>query len=223
MVMKSTARGRSRHGHRHRVGLAVDLRTGLAQPLQRRRHEHRIDALDPHRAAGDGRRVGPGPADHPVADRAVGGRVQHVDTLDGDGRGAGAGDLGAHLVQQHGQVDDLRLPGGVVDHRGAVGENRRHQDVLGGADAGEVQPDRGAAQHVGAADHLAVLDVHGGAHRPQARTGACPAAGNRSRRRPAARPPPAGSGPSAARARTPRRAAGRPPGSRHGRTVRPAW
>ncbi len=77
-------------------------------------------------------------------------------------------DLRAHLPEHRGQVDDLRLAGGVVDHRDAVGQHRGHQDVLGRADAGKVQADRRAVQLWSPADHLAVLDVHRRAHRAQA-------------------------------------------------------
>ena len=68
--------------------------------------------------------------------------AEPVDALDGQGRGADAVDLGAHLLQHLAEVDDLRLARRVVDDRGARGEDRGHQDVLGGADAREVQPDR---------------------------------------------------------------------------------
>ncbi len=44
--------------------------------------------------------------------------------LDDDPRGAGAGDLRAHLVEAVGDVADLGLARGVLDHGGAVGERR---------------------------------------------------------------------------------------------------
>ena len=59
------------------------------------------------------------------------------------------------------QVDDLRLAGDVVDDRGALGEHRGHQQVLGGADAREVQPQVAARQAVGhLGHHEPVLDAH---------------------------------------------------------------
>ena len=40
-------------------------------------------------------------------------------------------DLRAHLVEEIGEIDDFRFGGGAFDHRGAFGENGRHQDVIG--------------------------------------------------------------------------------------------
>ena len=51
-----------------------------------------------------------------------------------DARGAGAGDLGAHLDEAVGDVGDLGLARGVLDHGRAVGQRRRHQRGVGGAD-----------------------------------------------------------------------------------------
>ena len=53
-------------------------------------------------------------------------------------------------IEELAEVDDLRLAGGVVDRRRALGEHRRGEDVLGGADAREVERDVGAVQPVGA-------------------------------------------------------------------------
>ena len=73
----------------------------------------------------------------------------------------------AHLHEHLAQVDDLRLAGGVVDDRRALGEDGGHQDVLGRADAREVEPDRGAGAALGALrDQVAVLAVE---RRPEPR------------------------------------------------------
>ena len=48
--------------------------------------------------------------------------------------GAGAGDPRAHLVEAVGDVDDLRLARGVLDHRRAVRQRRRHHRGVGAAD-----------------------------------------------------------------------------------------
>ena len=106
-------------------------------------------------------------------------------------------DLGAHLAQHRGQIDDLGLPGGVVDHRRAVGQHRGHQDVLGRADAREVQPDRRPVQLVRLGRPPCRARCSSSRPSRAARTGACPAVATRSRRRPAAPPRPGDSGPSA--------------------------
>ena len=96
--------------------------------------------------AGHDRADRPGAGDDPVGHGRVGDRRERVDALDGDRRGAGAVDAGAHGDEHRAEVDDLRLAGGVVDDRGALGQHRRHDQVLGGPDRREVQPDRRAGQ-----------------------------------------------------------------------------
>ncbi len=54
-----------------------------------------------------------------------------------------AGNPRAHLDQQLGQVDHLRLAGGVLEHRGALGQRRRHHQVLGAGDGDGVEEDGG--------------------------------------------------------------------------------
>ena len=84
--------------------------------------------------------------------------------LDHDARCAGAGNLRAHLVQAVGDVDDLRLARGVLDHRGAVGERCRHQCGMGAADGDLGKGDLAAAQALfGARDHVAAFDLDLGA------------------------------------------------------------
>ena len=51
----------------------------------------------------------------------------------GQRRGADPVDPGAHRDQHLAQVDDLGLAGRVVQHAGALGQHRGHQQVLGGA------------------------------------------------------------------------------------------
>ena len=95
-----------------------------------------------------------------VADDGVLDGVQLGDALDLDDGRAGAGDLGAHLVEEVGEVDDLGLARGVVDGGGALGEHRGHHEVLGGADAGERQRHGVAHEAVGRARvDVAVVDL----------------------------------------------------------------
>ena len=70
-------------------------------------------------AAGDagGGQIGAG-FDAVVVDGVLG-AVQFFDALDGDGRGAGAVDLAAHLVEELGEVDDFGLARGVLNGGGA--------------------------------------------------------------------------------------------------------
>src|SRR3546814_8055867 len=69
-----------------------------------------------------------------------------LDAVHDDASGTRAFDVRTHLDQAVGQVDDLRLPCRVLDHGGAVGQGSRHQHVLGGADADDVEVHLAAAQ-----------------------------------------------------------------------------
>ena len=95
--------------------------------------------------------------------------VQSADALHLDHRGAGALDPGTHLGQERSDIDDLRLTGSVCHGGLPLGQHRCHQDVLGGADAGEVEPDLPAVQAAGRlGDEVAVVDVYRGSQRLQA-------------------------------------------------------
>ena len=110
------------------------VRAGLLHGVERRRHQLRPRALEQHVAAGhgDGERIGAGL--DPVGQDAVPGAAEPADAFDHQRRGAGAGDLGAHLDEAIGEVGDLRLARGIVDDGRALGENRRHQGRMGAAD-----------------------------------------------------------------------------------------
>ena len=86
-------------------------------------------------AARHQQRAGLEPVGH---DLAVG-RDELVDAFDLDRRRARADDLRAHAVEERGEVGDLGLAGGVLDDGVALGEHRRAHQVLGGADARELE------------------------------------------------------------------------------------
>ena len=75
--------------------------------------------------------------------------MQLFHALDGhDGR-TRADNLGAHLVEHVGEIDDLGLAGSVVDNRGALRAHGSHDEVLGSAYARELERDGGTAQALG--------------------------------------------------------------------------
>ena len=76
----------------------------------------------------------------------MGDRPQRVNPIDDQPGRARTRDPGAHLAEHHADVHDLRLAGGIVDLGRTLGQHRGHQQVLGGPDAGEIEPDRGAVQ-----------------------------------------------------------------------------
>ena len=116
--------------------------------------------------AGRGGGEGPRARGDPVGDDGVLDGREPLDPLDHETRRAGARDPRAHRDEHLGDVDDLGLPGGVLDARRAASQHGGGQDVLGRADAGEVEPDLGAVEPVGRLrDEEAVGHVHGGAER----------------------------------------------------------
>jgi hypothetical protein len=85
-------------------------------------------------AAGHGNGHGIGAGLDAVRQDAVAGAGERGDAFDGDRRGAGAGDLGAHGDQAVGEIDDFGLARGIADHRRAAGKRCRHHHHMGGAD-----------------------------------------------------------------------------------------
>ena len=72
--------------------------------------------------------------------------LERVDALDLDARGAGAAHDRPHGAEHLGQVGDLGLLGRVLDHRGALGQHRGHQQVVGRRVAGVLEDHPGADQ-----------------------------------------------------------------------------
>ena len=60
--------------------------------------------------------------------------MEPVDALDLQRLGAHPRNRRAHREQQIAQIDDLGLARGVLDHRAALGQHRRHHRILGRAD-----------------------------------------------------------------------------------------
>jgi hypothetical protein len=122
-------------------------------------------ALEQHVAfregGGNGKRAGL----DAIGDDGVLDRLQLVDAFDRDDRGAGAGDLGAHLVQHHAEVLDLGLARGVLDDGAALGERRRHHQVLAAGHGRHVEDDRRALQPLALDVDVAVIEDDLGAHR----------------------------------------------------------
>ena len=120
-------------------------------------------------------------------------------------------------VQHRGEVGDLRLAGGVLDHRRALREHGRHQDVVGGGVARELEHDPSADEAVAVPVDVAVLGHESRRRAPRRRSGGSRSGGSRSRRLLASTPWPRRSGRAAGRARR-----SRPASSRRARRARPA-
>ena len=140
---------------------------------------------------------------------AVGAAAEPLDTLDVEDVRADPLDRRAETDEEAAEILDVRLAGGVPDDRLALGEDRRHDRVLGAHHRGLVEVQARAPRprraHVVAAVQLERR------HRARRRRGcACRDGGGRSRPRPAAASP---------RARS-ARAAARRAGTRRGSRVR---
>ena len=143
-----------------------------------------------------------------VGDHRVLNRVEVLDALDRDGRAAGPGHLGTHPVQEGGEVRDLGLPRGVLDHGRALREDAGHERVLRcaptlGNSSMICVPRRWSALGL----DVAVRELEHAAPSSRGPAGACRSGRARSRRHRAARPAPGRSGRAAGRARRTKHAA----------------
>ncbi len=98
------------------------------------------------RSAGDCRGHSIGSRLDSVGNDCVAGRVQGVDPLHPQRIGACPLDLGAHGDQAVGQIDDFGLARCVQNDGFTLGQSRRHQGILGGADRNLSKSDLAAAQ-----------------------------------------------------------------------------
>ena len=92
-----------------------------------------------------------------VGDGGVGAAVEGLHALDLDGVGTGAGDPGAHGVQEVGQVNDVGLLGRIFDDGLTIDQAGGQHDVGGGAHADHIQVDALSLQAVGAGLHGHIL------------------------------------------------------------------
>ena len=80
-----------------------------------------------------------------------------VDTAHANRLRTGAFNLRAHLVKQVRQVDYLGLARAILQHRFALGERRRHQQVFGSGDGNFLEDDVSALQPLGASFDVAMF------------------------------------------------------------------
>ena len=107
---------------------------------------------------------------HPVGHDRVPGGPQRLHALDLNARGAGAAHDGAHVAEHGGQVGHLGLLRRVLDHRRALGQHGRHEQVVRRRVARVLQDDPGADQAAPRhrPPHLAVGRLEAGAHGAEA-------------------------------------------------------
>ena len=76
-----------------------------------------------------------------VGENRAAGAMQPLHAPDGNARTAGPGNPCAHRVEAVGQITHFRFPGGILDNRLALCQNRGHQDILGPGYRGQGQID----------------------------------------------------------------------------------
>ncbi len=130
---------RVRSDHPDAVFLLFDPGAGFAQLAEEGLQRRRLDSLDQDIPPGHCRRHHVGPGLDPVGHDPVVHRPQLLDADDGDGIAAGPFDVRPHADQRPGEIDDLRLAGGIFDHRRPLGQSRCHQQVFGAADSRHVE------------------------------------------------------------------------------------
>ncbi len=148
------------------VAFQGDACTGFFKLIQNRIHGAgpRVDGT--HSAAGHGGGNEKSAGFNPIGQDLVFVTLQPIPADHGNGIGAVAADFGAHADQALGQINHLRLLGGVFDQGGAFGQGRRHQDVFRTRHGDRIEHHPGAAQSLGAGVDIATLHAdlrtHGG-------------------------------------------------------------
>ena len=90
--------------------------------------------------------------------------MQFIDALYGQCRGADTVDLGTHLDQAFGNINDFRLARGILNYRFAPGQCRSHHGGVGCPDRHHREGDPVAGQAAGCpGHHIAVFDFKLGA------------------------------------------------------------
>src|SRR5699024_906433 len=132
--------------------VAIDggFRAGFGKLLQHRGHGVGAGAGGGDVAAGHGGSDQEGAGFDAIRQYGMLAAGQAFHAAHDDLRGAGAFDIRAQGDQAVGQVHDLRLARGVVDHGGAGGQAGGHQRVLGGADADHGEFDAATLEALGA-------------------------------------------------------------------------
>ena len=125
-----------------------------------------VGVIDGDIPLGDRRHRRPGASDDAVGDGRVLDGVQALNPLHSQGGTTGASDVRTHSGEHLAQVDDFGLAGGVVDDGDTLGQHGSHQQILGCADTGEVQPDLGTVQTTRCRRHQ--VAVFAGERRPHA-------------------------------------------------------
>ena len=148
------------------VTTRIESHASLAHFFEHRAQVARLAMAKCYVAAGHRTGEGVGRRFDAVGDDPVFRAPQPAHTVNGDGRATRAGNFCAHRVEKRGQVGDLRLAGGALDDRGAVGQGGRHHHVGRAKNRRAAPPAKEtlpAGQPLGAGVDVPGLDPHAGA------------------------------------------------------------
>ena len=149
------------------IALDGDLATGIHQFVDHGIQVGSRSLQEPDVAAGDGGGTQIGTGLDTVGHDGVRRPVQFVHALNTNDVGAGARYARAHRNQAIGQIDHLRLTGGVLDDRLPFGQTGCHHQVLGAGHGDHVSTDARPLQAAGLGMHIPLLDLDLGPHRLQ--------------------------------------------------------
>ncbi len=141
--------------------LLDDFHAHLPELRRERLDVERNDIVDRHAGTHRGGHDHVRPRFDPVRDDRVGCPGKGADAFDPDDVRPGSLDVRAHVGQERGDIDDLRLFRGVFDRRAAFREHRGEHDVDRRADARHIQVDLRAAQFFRTQVNRPVLVRHG--------------------------------------------------------------
>jgi hypothetical protein len=95
--------------------------------------------------------------------------MKSLDAVDDDLVRARAANTRTERVEEIGEIDDLGLARGILEHCLALGEHRGHHQILGARHGDGIEHEPSTPQAFGACADVAVFDRHLGAHGLQAR------------------------------------------------------
>jgi hypothetical protein len=119
-------------------------------------------------AAGEGRRHHEGAGFDAVRNDPGLHRPKFGHALDGDLGCSGPLNVGSHGPQGFGQGHDFGLARGIAQNGPALGQNRRHEQVFGAGDGGDIEVDLVAPEHFGRSLDITVLEFDVGPQKRQA-------------------------------------------------------
>ena len=131
------------------VATGVDMRASLNQLVQHSFEQRCVGILQANTATSGSRRDQIGPGFNTVGHYAVATTAKTFDPIDGDGVGAGTGNLSTHGVEEVGQVNHLGLTRGVFQHAAAVGQRGGHHDVFGTGHTYRIEEEMRTTQSTG--------------------------------------------------------------------------